>query len=174
MPRIISPVALALMFGWGILATTAGAEPLKIEMRLSNPEQLRIEFPLVGAEKHYGAFVKREGVIAAGFTWAGAKVQEVGYHDVFPGEQVRGTGYITFTLPHGDQVSMKHEFVTAFLPAPDGKMVPVEHGVWTIIGGTGGLSGVRGVGRFQIKRVPDDAKVRVWDLTGDIAVVGKK
>lgn len=174
MQRVIRTIALALVFGWGTLTATAGAEPLKIEMRLSNPEQLRIEFPLVGSVKHYGAFVKREGVIAAGFTWAGAKVQEVGYHDVFPGEQVRGTGYIAFTLPNGDQVSMKHEFVTAFLPMPDGKTVPVEHGVWTIIGGTGSLSGLRGVGRFQIKRVPDDANVRAWDLTGDIAVVGKK
>ena len=150
--------------------TTAGAEPLKIEMTLSNPQQLRIDFPLVGAEKHTGIYVKREGVAAPGSTWAGAKVQEVGLHDIFP-DRVWGTGYITFTLPNGDQVSMKHEFVASFLPTPDGRMAPVDHGFWEIIGGTGGLAGIRGVGRFQFKPAPSDANARVWDLAGDIAVV---
>ena len=167
-------IALALILGLGILATTADAEPLKIAMTLSNPQQIRIDFPLVGAEKHLTVLKKTEGVTAEGSTWAGAKVQEVGFHDVFPDHRVRGTGYITFTLPNGDRVSMKHEFEASFLPTPDGKMAPVEHGVWTIIGGTGSLGGIRGVGRFQIKRTSTDPNARMWDLTGDIAVVGKQ
>jgi hypothetical protein len=166
-------IALAVMLGGGTFATTAGAEPLKIGLTLSNPQQLRIDFPLVGAEKHFGLFVKREGVLAQGSTWAGAKVQEVGFHDIFPGDRAWGTGYITFTLPNGDQVSMKHEFAASFLPTPDGKMAPVDHGVWTIIGGTGGLARIRGVGRYQFKPAPDDANARVWDLTGDIGVMAK-
>lgn len=171
--RHTAVITLALMLSGQIWPATAAAESLKIEVRLSNPNQLRIDFPLVGADKHYSALAKREGVIPAGSTWAGAKVEEVGYHDVYPGDQVRGTGYIMFTLPNGDQMAMRHEFTTAFLPTSDGKVGPVEHGVWTIIGGTGSLARSRGVGRFQIKRVPDDANVRVWDLTGDIAVGGK-
>ena len=166
-------IALALILGVGILATSALAEPLKIEMNLSNPQQIRIDFPLVGAEKHLTVLKKTEGVVAEGSTWAGAKVQEVGFHDAFPDNRVWGTGYITFTLSNGDQVSMKHEFEARFLPTPDGKMAPVEHGVWTIIGGTGNLAGLRGVGRFQIKRTPADPNARIWDLTGDIAVVKK-
>ncbi len=164
-------VALVLMLGGGILATTAGAEPLKIAMTLSKPQEIRIEFPVVGAEKHYGVYVKRDGVVAAGSTWAGAKVQEVGVHDIFPGSNVWGTGYITFTLPNGDLVSMKHEFRASFLPTPGGPMAPVDHGIWTIIGGTGSLTGIRGVGRFQFKPTPDDPSARVWELTGDMAVV---
>ncbi len=39
---------------------------------------------MVGVEKHFGVYVKREGIVATGSTWAGAKVQEVGIHDVFP------------------------------------------------------------------------------------------
>ena len=171
--RHTAVITLALLLSGQIWATTAAAESLKIEVHLSNPKQLRIDFPLIGADKHYSALAKREGVIPAGFTWAGAKVEEVRYHDVYPGDQVRGTGYIMFTLPNGEQISMKHEFMTAFLPTPDGKVGPVEHGVWTIISGTGSLARSRGVGRFQIKRVPADANVRVWDLTGDIAVGGK-
>lgn len=166
-------IALAVLLGGGILATTAGAEPVKIGMTLSNPQQIRIDFPLAGAEKHFAVYVKREGAVTPGSTWAGARVQEVGLHDIFPGDRAWGTGYITFTLPNGDHVSMKHEFAASFLPTPDGKMAPVDHGVWTIIGGTGGLAGIRGVGRFQFKPAPDDANARVWDLTGDIAVMGK-
>ncbi|MBI1893244.1 MAG: hypothetical protein HYS14_03920 [Candidatus Rokubacteria bacterium] len=165
-------VTLALVLGVGILATTVAAEPLKIvEMNLSKPQQIRIDFPLVGAEKHLNVLKKSEGVVPEGSTWASAKAQEVGYHDVYPGDNVWGTGYLTFTLPNGDQVSMKHEFSTRFLPAADGKLAPVEHGVWTIIGGTGKLAGIRGVGRFQIRRTPADPNVRIWDLTGDMAVV---
>jgi len=164
-------IAFALMLGWGILVATAVAEPLKIEMNLSNPQQLRIDFPLVGAEKHFGVYVKRDGVVAAGSTWAGAKVQEVGVHDIFPGSNVWGTGYITFTLPNGDLVSMKHEFMARFLPTPAGQLAPVDHGIWTIIGGTGSLAGIRGVGRFQFKPTPADPNVRIWELTGDMAVV---
>ena len=168
-------LVLVYILGGGILAPAAvGADPLKITMHLSNPQQLRLDFPLVGAEKHYGAFVRREGVIPEGSTWAGAKVQEVGYHDVYPGDRVRGMGYLHFTLPNGDRVSMQHEFVTRFLPTPDSKLAPVEHGVWTILGGTGKLAGLQGVGRFQIQRTPADPNVRIWDLTGDIAVIGKK
>ncbi len=174
MPQITRLVTLVLMLGGGMLATTATAEPLKIDMRLSNPQQIRLDFPLVGAEKHFAVYVKREGVVAGGTTWAGAKVQEVGLHDVFPGDRVWGTGYITFTLPNGDQVSVKHEFVATFLPTPDGKMAPVDHGFWTIIGGTGSQAGIRGVGRFQFKPAPDNPNDRIWELTGDIAVVRKQ
>lgn len=162
-----------LLVGALFWATTAWAESLKIGMHLSNPQQLRIKSPLVGSGKHFIVVVKREGVVGEGFTWAGAKVQEIGYHDVFPGDRVWGTGYITFTLPNGDQVSMKHEFKASFLPGRSGKMRPVDHGTWTIIGGTGSLAGIRGVGRFQFKRSPDDRKARVWDLTGNIGVVKK-
>lgn len=172
MARCARAVAVALLLV-GIPATPGWAEPLTIAMRLGNPEQIRIDFPLVGAEKHFAFYVKREGVVAEGSTWAGAKVQEVGLHDIFPGERVWGTGYITFTLPNGDQVSMRHEFVATFLPALDGKLAPVDHGVWSILGGTGSLAGIRGVGRFQFKPAPDNAADRVWELTGDIAVVRK-
>jgi len=173
MSRSLRSVALVLGLSSGILAQTVHAEPLKIAMRLSHPQQLQINFPVVGAEKHFGVYVKREGTVADGSTWAGAKVQEVGLHDVFPGDRVWGTGYITFTLPTGDQVSMKHEFVATFLPTQEGRMAPVDHGVWTILGGTGSLAGIRGVGRFQFKPPPDDPSARVWDLTGDVAVVGR-
>lgn len=164
-------VLLALVMG--VLSTRAAAEPLKITMTLADPQQTRIDFPLVGAERHWGVYVKRKGVVAEGSTWAGAVVQEVGLHDIYPGDRVWGFGYITFTLPGGDRVSMKHEFAASFLPTPDGKMVPVDHGVWTVIGGTGSLSGIRGVGRFQFKPAPSDLNARVWDLAGDIAVVQK-
>ncbi len=168
--RRLTLITVALMLGMGISVTT-GAEPLKIAMTLSKPQEIRIDFPLVGAEKHFGVYVKREGVVAEGSTWAGAKVQEVGVHDIFPGSNVWGTGYITFTLPNGDLVSMKHEFMASFLPTQDGQMAPVDHGIWTIIGGTGSLAGIRGVGRFQFKPTPNDPTARVWELTGDIAVV---
>lgn len=173
MPRFARFVALAPILSALIWAPNADAESLKIAMRLSNPQQIRIELPLVGAERHFGVYVKRDGTVAEGSTWAGAKVQEVGLHDVFPGDRVWGTGYITFTLPNGDQVSMKHEFVATFLPTPDGKMAPVDHGVWSIIGGTGSLAGIRGVGRFQFKPPADNPNDRVWEMTGDIAVVKK-
>ncbi len=51
---------------------------------------------------------------------------------------------------------MKHEFVATFLPTQDGRVTPVDHGVWTIMGGTGSLTGIRGVGRFQFRPAPDD------------------
>lgn len=171
--RRLAFIVLVLMFALGTLATIAWAESLKISMTLSNPEQLKIKFPLVEAEKHFIVFVKRQGVVSRGSTWAGAKVQEIGYHDVYPGDRVSGKGYITFTLLNGDQISMKHRFKASFLPKSGGKMAPVDHGIWTIIGATGGLAGSRGVGRFQFKRSPDDPKARVWDLTGDMAVMGK-
>ncbi len=174
MSRMTRWATLVLVLSGAVVTTMVAAEPLKIEMRLSNPQQLRIDFPLVGAEKHFATFVKREGAVPAGSTWAGAKVQEVGLHDVFPGDRVWGTGYITFTLPNGDQVSMKHEFNASFLPTPDGKMAPVDQGVWTILGGSGTQAGVRGVGHFQFKPAPDNVNDRVWELTGDIAVLGKK
>lgn len=101
---------------------------------LVSPALLRRQLSLVGAEKHFGAYVKRDGTVTAGSTWAGAKVQEVGLHDVF-GDQVRGTGYLTFTLPSGDRISMKHECVGTFLPTANGRMAPVDHGFWTILGG---------------------------------------
>ncbi len=143
-PRIArAAVALILVLAGGMWGPTVGAEPLRIAMRLSNPQQIRIDFPLVGAEKHFASYVKREGVVAEGSTWAGAKVQEVGLHDVFPGDRVWGTGYITFTLPNGEQVSMKHEFAATFLPTPDGKLAPwitgsgrssAEPGAWPRFG----------------------------------------
>ncbi len=69
---------------------------------------------------------------------------------------------------------MKHQFMTRFLPTPGSQLGPVEHGIWTVMGGTGSLAGIRGVGRFQIKRTPADPNVRIWELIGDMAVVGKE
>jgi hypothetical protein len=166
---------LAFFLGSALSATTVAAEPLKIVgLRLSNPQQIRLDLPLVGAEKHFGTYVKRDGTVTAGSTWAGAKVQEVGLHDVFPGDRVWGMGYLTFTLPSGDQISMKHEFVATFLPTANGKMAPVDHGVWTILGGTGSHAGLRGVGHFQFKPAADNPNDRVWELTGEMAVVGRQ
>jgi hypothetical protein len=39
---------------------------------------------------------------------------------------------------------MKHEFMTALLPTTEGKVGPVEHGVWRMIGGTGSLARSQG------------------------------
>lgn len=141
-------VCIARVLGSGALAT---AETLSVQAVMRPKEQIRYDFPT--AQKHFLLFVHREGTFAGTGVLHGAKADEYGVHDIYPGIGGRPRGYVIATLPNGDTAVIEWEVQATFIPGPDGKPRLLDNGVWQFIGGTGSLAQLKGAGILHIKAV---------------------
>lgn len=157
---------LAAVPSW---AVAAGAEPLSVRAVMSPKEQIRADLPT--PQPHFVLFVKREGKAAGSGVLNGAALTEYGMHDIRPGVDGAPRGYLIARLPNGDQAVIQWEVWATFVPGPDGKPKLLDNGVWRLIGGTGGLDGIKGAGTMHIKAVsPTD---REFQLEGEVVVARK-
>lgn len=147
-----------------LVVSAAGAETVEFEAVMSPKEQFKLDFE--DGSKHFVLFVRREGNSEGTGPLAGAKVTEYGMHDVIPGVSGDPHGYLVFETAAGDKVYLKWAVRAVFLPA-EGKPVLADYGYWDIVGATGSLSGLKGVGWMQIKAV--NKTDRLFTFSGDVA-----
>ena len=158
-------VLLAGITHFGVAASPAGADPLKIEAIVSTKEQTRLDFS--DGSGHFVAMVRREGKATGQGLLSGTTVNEYGRHDVIPGMSGDGSGYLVFALPQGDVAHIKWQVRAVFVPGPDGKVKVLDNGVWEVVGGTGKFKGLKGAGTLNLKSLsPTD---RNFILQGELS-----
>lgn len=99
--------------------------------------------------------------------FAGAQVNEIGWHDVTPGTSGDPIGYIEITSDNGDLAYLKWQARAVF---PEGvKGPPSVHGTWELVSGTGAFAGARGLGTLIIGPGNGPGKPqRRYTLMGDV------
>jgi len=138
------------------------AAPMKIEAVITPKADSKLEF--ADGSKRYVVAAQRVGKAAGNGPLAGATMLEWGMHDVNPAEGANANGYLVFTTTDGDIAYLKYQFRAVPVPGPDGKPRFVANGFWETAGGTGKLSGLRGIGTVQF-----NPKERRFTLEGDLA-----
>ena len=147
----------------------AVADPMTLKAVMSPKEQIYVDLPT--AAKHFVLFVRREGKAVGGGPLSGAEMTEYGMHDIRPGVDGAPRGYMVAKLPNGDQAVIQWEVQATFVPGPDGKPRLLDNGVWRFIGGTGGLTSVKGAGTMHIKAV--SATEREFSFDGELLMGAK-
>lgn len=143
-----SPIILAMAAATALFVGSAVAEPVSVEVLLKPTETMKFEF--ADGSKHFVLAVHREGKAEGSGPFAGAAVQEVGWHDVNPPVSGDPLGYLQVTAQNGD-IAILRWSVKAVFTKVGGKPSLSDNGVWTLVRGTGQFADKRGVGTLVIK-----------------------
>lgn len=132
-----------------VVASLAGAEPVRFEAVVDQKEAIRLDF--ADDSKRFLLMIRREGQTEGAGPLAGAAVQEYGVHDVVPGVGGEPHGYLEFAAEDGSRAYVKWAIQAVFVPGPDGNPRLLDNGVWQVIGGTDELAGLQGAGTFRLQ-----------------------
>lgn len=144
----------AIWFGCG--SAMAIADSVRIEAVLTERQHMRMDF--ADGSKRYVALMQREGISSGDHVLAGARVMELGLHDVTPGGATDTVFYHAFTLPDGDAAYIKSVFRGVTVRAPDGKPRNALNGLWEIVGASGQLKGMKGAGTVHLNRISKEER----------------
>jgi hypothetical protein len=155
--------ALALLAAGLTSAGPLNAEPVSIEAVMAPTQSMRMDF--ADGSKHFVLMVRREGTAAGSGIFAGAKVVEHGWHDIYPPVAGDPHGYLELTAPNGDVAYLKWTVRAVFIK---GEVKPklLDNGVWELVSGTGQFAGLAGVGSLVIK--PASPTDRLFILEGEV------
>lgn len=151
--------------------TPARAEPVTFEALIQPKSDYTLEF--ADGSRHIVRLVQREGATSGGGPLAGARMLEVGLHDL-PMQTGRGSGlgYLVFTAVDGDMAYLKFDWrALAALPGSGGPTQPLLRGSWEVVGGTGKFKAMTGLGTLHIDMV--SPAERRWVFTGDLLSAGR-
>jgi hypothetical protein len=141
----------------------ANAEPVNIEAVMVPTQSMRMDF--ADGTKHFVLMVRREGAATGEGIFAGAKVIEHGWHDIYPPVAGDPHGYLEMTAPNGDVAYLKWSVRAVFIKGAE-KPALHDNGVWELVSGTGQFAGLAGVGSLEIK--PASPTDRRFILKGEI------
>ena len=144
-----STFILALTAAAALMAGSALAEPVSIEVLLEPQEQVRFEFG--DGSKHFVLAVRREGKAEGSGAFDGAEVTEMGWHDVTPPLSGEPQGYLQMTAKNGDVAVLRWSVKATFVKDQEGKPALFNHGSWELVSGTGQFQDKRGVGSLIIR-----------------------
>ena len=162
--RVLSVTLASLIVGLTALASSAVADPMKVEAVMSPKEQIKLDFE--DGSKHFVLLVRREGQAEGNGPLAGAAVTEYGMHDIVRGEGGDPRGYLVFSAGEGNVAYVKWQVRAVFVPGEEGKPKLLDNGFWEIVGGTGTLAGLQGAGTLHIK--PASKTDRRFILEGEV------
>ncbi|MPW10972.1 hypothetical protein GCT19_36235 [Paraburkholderia sp. CNPSo 3155] len=159
------------------------AEPVKIEFVVNlktgergMPNQYE-KLELGEGSGRYVAALRQSGKVTSKGLLEGATVLDWGFHEV-PTEEAAaagsnqgepiggGPGYLVFTLPSGDKLTMRLQMHLQYVPQSHGAPRPFIFGLWQIIAASGSLSRLQGTGVIRIER--PSAEDRLWVLEGEV------
>jgi hypothetical protein len=111
--------------------------------------------------------VQREGKVTGDAPLAGAVMLEWGLHDIAPlSGGGNGLGYLVLTQPSGDIMYLRFEWRAVLVTRPDGKPASLMGGHWEVVGSTGKLKGLAGMGTVRIDVLSPTE--RQWQFAGDL------
>ena len=153
---LIGAIALA---GAGL----AQAEEVNVEALMTPTDQIKMGF--ADGSKHFVLMVRREGEASGNGPFAGAKMVEHGWHDIYPPVAGDPHGYLEMTAPNGDVAYLKWSVRAVFIKGA-GKPALFDNGFWELVSGTGQFAGLAGVGSLAIKAAsPTD---RLFIIEGEV------
>lgn len=158
----------AMMFG---LASTVMADPVRIEAVMKEREHMRMDF--ADGSQRYVALMRREGTSSGAGPIAGAKVIELGVHDVTPNVATDTVFYHAFVLPNGDAAYIRSTFRGVTVQGVDGKPKNALNGLWEIISASGRLKGLKGAGTVHLKRLSKEDRQFNFDGEASLGIVGQ-
>ncbi|CAD6560150.1 hypothetical protein LMG28727_07051 [Paraburkholderia kirstenboschensis] len=178
--KLIRQVFLAL----GILSTPfAHADPVRLEFVVNlktgergMPNQYD-KLELGEGSGRYVASLRQSGKVTSKGLLEDATVLDWGLHEV-PTEEVAadgsneaepnggGPGYLVFTLPSGDKLTMRLHMHLQYVPESHEAPRPFIFGLWQIVGASGSLSHLQGTGVIRVER--RSAEERLWILEGEV------
>jgi hypothetical protein len=162
---LIGALALAVTgFGPGLAnVAQVRAEPVTIEAVMTPTQSMRMDF--ADGSKHFVLMVRREGAASGEGIFAGTKVVEHGWHDIYPPVAGDPHGYLEMTAPNGDVAYLKWTVRAVFIKGAE-KPALHDNGVWELVSGTGQFAGLAGVGSLVIK--PASPTDRRFILEGEV------
>ena len=143
-----SPVVLAIAAAAALVAGSAVAEPVAVEILHTPQEQVKFDF--ADGSKHFVLAVRCEGKAEGSGPFTGASVTEIGWHDVNPPISGEPQGYLQLTADNGDVAVLRWSVKAVFLNVED-KPTLFNSGIWQLVSGTGQFADKRGVGTLVIK-----------------------
>ncbi|CAB3810173.1 hypothetical protein LMG28614_07219 [Paraburkholderia ultramafica] len=161
----------------------ARADPVKLEFVVNiktgergMPNQYD-KLELGEGSGRYVAVLKQSGKVTSKGLLEGATVLDWGFHEV-PTEEAAaagwneaepnggGPGYLVFTLPSGDKLTMRLQMHLQYVPQMHGAPRPFIFGLWQIVSASGSLSHLQGTGVIRVER--PSSEERLWVLEGEV------
>ena len=143
----------------------AHAEAIKVTGTLAVKQQIRLDFK--DGTGHLFAMMNREGALEGTGSFAKAKAQDYGVHDVYPGAGGSQTGYLVIAKSEADIAYLKWSTQSTFIKGADGKAVIVNNGTWTYVSGIGSFKGLKGNGAIKITFGKDTE--RTYSIEGNLS-----
>lgn len=141
----------------------ASAESMKVSAVMAPTKSMKLDFQ--DGSKHFVLLVQREGTAEGSGPLAGSAVTEYGMHDLVRGVGGDPQGYLEFKAPNGD-IGYVQWRVRAIFFKGEKKPRLADYGYWSLVGGTGDLKGMTGVGTMTIKAASKTD--RLFTLEGEI------
>ncbi|HOE42780.1 MAG TPA: hypothetical protein PLB25_14290 [Rhodoferax sp.] len=158
----------------GAVAAPSWAERIRFVSVIAPTAEAKLVF--ADGSNRTLSLVQREGMTSGAGPLASAIMQEWGMHDIVPAQGgADGAGYLVFTLANGDKAYLKYQW-HAIQVVQDGKARNLFDGHWGVVGSTGKLVGLQGIGTLYI--TPVSATGRQWTFEGELvlnqAITGEK
>jgi hypothetical protein len=158
--RLVVAIALA-----GAAAGAADAEHVKFDAVVAAKGDVALEF--ADGSQHVVRLVQREGPAKGEGSLSGATLLEWGMHDMNLAKgYADGTGYLVATKSPGDMAYLKFQWRAIMVKGTDGKPMPLLGGQWEVVGATGKLKGLTGLGTMRIEVL--EGSSRHWMFEGEL------
>jgi|APFre7841882724_1041349.scaffolds.fasta_scaffold49610_2 hypothetical protein len=143
----------------------AQAEPVRFAAVITPKADATLNF--ADGSQRAVRLVQREGKVTGDAPVAGATLLEWGLHDLAPqaggGD---GLGYLVLTQPSGDIAYLRFQWRAVLGTGADDKPQPLIGGHWEVVGSTGKLRGLTGMGTMRINILSPTE--RQWLFEGDL------
>jgi hypothetical protein len=158
--RVVVAAALT-----GAAAGAANAERVKFDAVVASKGDVSLEF--ADGSQHVVRLVQREGLTKGEGPLSGATLLEWGMHDLNVATgYADGTGYLVATKSPDDIAYLRFQWRAIMVKGQDGKPMPLLGGQWAVVGATGKLKGLTGLGTMRIEVLEDTN--RRWLFEGDL------
>jgi hypothetical protein len=143
-----APFVLTIAAFVALSGASAAADPVSVEVAYTTKEQMKFEF--ADGSNRFVLAVLRQGTAEGTGVFAGAAVEEFGWHDIHPPISGDPQGYLQLTAENGDVAVLRWSVKAVFMKGGD-KPALFDNGFWELVGGTGQFEGKRGVGSIIIR-----------------------
>ncbi|EKF7416845.1 TPA: hypothetical protein MXR76_006387 [Pseudomonas aeruginosa] len=160
-------LVLTALLGAG--AANVQAEPVKLEATIASKGDVSLEF--ADGSQHVVRLVQREGQLKGSGPLDGASMLEWGMHDMTLAQgSADGSGYLVITKSPTDIAYLKFVWRARMSTGDNGQPLPLLAGHWEVVGATGTLKGLSGLGTLRIHVLKGSD--RHWVMDGELKLPG--
>lgn len=155
-------LALAL-----VAAGTGNAQAERVSFAAVIEPKADVTLAFADGSQHLVRLVQREGKVSGDAPLSGATMLEWGLHDLAPASGGGdGLGYLVFTKSQADVAYVRFQWRIIGAGVTAGVPQYLMSGIWEVVGATGALKGLTGLGTLRINML--SATQREWLFEGDL------